>query len=193
MFAKGDTRDDYELTDDFQLGPTGPSDFSLTPASNNLDLRTAGQATDIIMVAPVGGSWDSAVQLSCAVTGPSPTATCGLTPSSVTPGANTVTSMLTVTAPMVGATEPTAHIHLAAYAILTPLVFGFTLAGSSRKQSKSSWLLCSLVMILPLFQAACGGGNSSRNTTQTQAVYTVIVTATSGATQHSAQVIVTVP
>ena len=66
-FAKHDPRFDYELTEDFQLNSTAPSSFSLTSASANLILHKGGQATDVITITPVNGTWDTAVQLSCAV------------------------------------------------------------------------------------------------------------------------------
>jgi hypothetical protein len=194
--SRGDFRDDYELTADFQLGPTAPSSFSLTSASANLIVQNGGQATDVITIAPLNGRWDSAVQLSCVVAGPSPMPTCGLSQRSVKPGANAVTSTLTVTMPTIGAARPMPHKTGAAYALFAPLAFGFVLAGISRRRWRTFcnvWAIA-IVMIVSLLQAACGGNGSSGSQTATQNFpsYTVTVTATSGSIQQVSQVAVIV-
>jgi hypothetical protein len=74
-------------------------DFSLSPTSASLALQPGGQAPDIITIAPQNGSFGNTIQLTCAITGPAPMPTCALSPSSVTPGANAVTSTLSIKAP----------------------------------------------------------------------------------------------
>jgi len=76
------------------------ADFSLKSSSASLTVAQGGQATTTITVAPpTGGSFGSAVNLSCTVAGSVPLPTCSLSPASVTPGSQPATSTLTVSAP----------------------------------------------------------------------------------------------
>jgi hypothetical protein len=197
--ARGDQRSDYELTEDFQLTAAGPPGFSLTPASGNLVLQAGGKATDVITVTPVNGPWNSAVQLSCAVTGPSPTPTCGFSQSSLTPGANAITSTLTVTAPATAAMSSTAsHLQLRRplFAACLPLMFGIAFVLGPSKQRCRLWAICGSLLLLLFLQTACGARNSSSgsngNRTPPATNYTVTVTATSGALQQTTQLAMTI-
>ncbi|PYX40233.1 MAG: hypothetical protein DMG81_06925 [Acidobacteria bacterium] len=192
-FAKHDPRFDYELTEDFQLNSTAPSSFSMTSASANLILHKGGQATDVITITPVNGTWDTAVQLSCAVAGPSPLPTCGLSVPSVIPGANAATSTLTVTMPMMAATSTGSHRMWAIYAFFAPLAMGFVLAGSTRKRRETLWAVGAIALVITasLMQTACGGSSPVQSTTRNFGSYTVTVTATSGSIQQVSQVAVT--
>jgi len=177
-----------------------PPDFSLQPASASLTAQRGGQVTDVITIASQNG-FSNPVQLSCAVTGSAPMATCALSPTSVTPGANSVTSTLTVTAPSQSAyLVPSSQGHLAGslYAAFLPLL-GLTLIGLSPTRDKLSnrkrslWLLCSLFVAFVAIQAGCGGRSSNQLTPPPPLNYSVTVTATSGALQHTTQVSITVP
>lgn len=179
---------------------TGASpDFSLRPASASLTAQRGGQVTDVITIASQNGSFGSAIQLACTVSGSTPTATCALSPASVTPSANPATSTLTITAPGLSAgltlfkeAQPSSPL----YAVFLPIslaLIGLGLAdGKSRNGRRSLWLLCSLFLAFVALQAGCGGASSNQLTTP-PLNYTVTVTATSGAIQHGTRVSVTVP
>jgi hypothetical protein len=187
---RGDQRNDYELTGDFQLSAAGLPGFSLTSASGNLVLHAGGQATDVITVAPENGAWESAVQVSCLVNGPSPMPTCRFSPSSLMPGASAVSTTLTVTAPVAAAMlSPSTHPHVRSslLAIWFPLMFGITLVLGSSKQRCRLWVICGSLLLL---LTACGTSNSS-NGTRTPTNYTVTVTAASGAVQQTTQLAMT--
>lgn len=171
-------------------------DFSLQPASASLATQRGGQVTDPITIAPLNTStFASAIQLSCSVSGPSPIPTCALSPSSVTPGVNPATSTLAVTAPTSSAglirSEGQLSSPLYAFFLPIPLVLiGFGLAfGKSKQPRLQLWLLSGLFLGFLAIQAGCGGGSSGQTQPQN---YVVVVTATSGAIQHTAQVTVTV-
>jgi DNA-binding beta-propeller fold protein YncE len=178
-------------------GTSSPPDFSITPASASLTAQRGGQVTDVISIAPLNGSFSNTVQLICAVTGTTPLATCSLSATSVTPGANSVTSTLTITAPTQSARlNPSGDVQLSGplYAVFLPITLALIGYGLRPKKSKRRqfWLLCGLFIALVALQAGCGGGSS--NPPPPRALnYTVTVTATSGTIQHTTQVTVTVP
>ncbi len=181
-------------------GTASPPDFSITPASAGLTALRGGQVTDVITIAPQNGSFGSAIQLACAVSGSTPTATCVLSPNSVTPGANSATSTLTVTAPaQTAGLMPFGEGQVSSplYAVLLPIplaLIGFGLVLSKpNERRRQLWSLCSLLLAFVALQTGCGGGSGNQLTPPPPLNYTVMVTATSGAIQHTTQVTVTVP
>jgi uncharacterized repeat protein (TIGR03803 family) len=177
-----------EVTATFSLIPP---DFSLKPTSPSLTLQSGGQGTDVITIAPQNNPFfGRAIQLTCAVAGPSPTLSCALSPSSVTPGANSATSTLTVTAPTLAALSSSSSLQQLRllHALWLPLVFGVTLSAAPRKQKRLLRFLGGFLLLSFLMQTACGGNGGG----QRSATYTVTITGTSNALQHSTQVTVTV-
>jgi DNA-binding beta-propeller fold protein YncE len=180
------TTSDEVVTATFNALP----DFSITSASASLTAQRGGQVTDAITIAPQNGSFSSTIQLSCVVSGPSPMPTCALSPASVTPGANSATSTLTITAPAATAMQlPSSRLQLgkSLYALWLPLVFGISLVRGSKKQRRRYWALGGFLLLLVLLQTACGGSSPSNSTN-----YTVTVTGVSGTITHTAQMTVTV-
>jgi YVTN family beta-propeller protein len=170
---------------------TGAPDFAMGMTSAGLTLSAGGQATDTIIVGPPYGS---SVNLSCSVSGPSPAPTCELSATSVTPGPTYGTATLTIAAPAAAAMQaPSKGLHLnrLTYAAWLPLAFGITLAGAS-KWRRGDLLLGGFLLLLILSQLACGGGASASGGNPGPTNYTVTVTGTSGAIQHTTQVTVTV-
>lgn len=121
--------------------------------------------------------------------------TCSLNPTSVTLGANSATSTLTITVPASAMLAPSVGRHLTGsfYALWLPLsVLGIALVPGSKKELRRYWMPCGFFLLLVLLQAACGGGASSNSVAKQPTSYTVTVTATSGTIQHMTQVTVTV-
>jgi uncharacterized repeat protein (TIGR03803 family) len=170
--------------------------FSLTAASASLAVQYGAQVADVITIAPQNGAISNPVQLSCAVTGSTPAATCALSSMSVTPGANSATSTLTFTAPSQSAEllpSNFGNFDGSRYAAFLPVsalsLIGLLLAKIISKHRRL-WLLCSLPLAFVSLLAGCAGGSSTQ---QTQPLnYTVTVTATSGRIQHTTQILVTV-
>jgi uncharacterized repeat protein (TIGR03803 family) len=177
------------------------ADFSLTPASANLTAQPGLQVTDVITIAPLAAPFTAAIQLSCAVTGPSPMPTCALTPPSVTPGSTSASTTLTVTAPVATASlrHPNGRrIHESKFAGLFALpVFALVFLTAWKNRTTRVRVFLGVLPLLA-HAAGCGGGNSRMTTTTTTTGptnYAVVVTASanSGALQHTVQINVTVP
>jgi hypothetical protein len=170
-----------------------PADFSLEPASSSLTTQSGGQVSDVITVSALHGSFASTVQLTCAVTGPSPMPTCTLSPSAVTPGATSASSTLTVTAPSgtaMLAPPMKQQFNKSLFAMLLPLAFfGIIQIVAPKKVRRHSWILCGFLLLLAGLQVGCGGGNNVSGS-----AYTVAVTGESdgGAIEHMTQIMIAV-
>jgi len=174
------------VTATFGISP--PPGFSLAPATATLTLQPGRQATDVITVAPQNGAFVSPIQLSCALMGPAPVPTCAFSSSSVTPGANSASSTLTVTAAGTSALMPQPvepARSLSAAAIVTLVGISFIL---SWKKERRAYSVLFGFLVLLLLQSACGGGGTTGQATN----YTATVTGVSGSIQETAQISVTV-
>jgi len=171
------------------------SDFSLVAASDSVTVNRGGQATDTITIAPLNGPFGGAVQLTCTVSGPSPMPTCGLTPTSVTPGVNSATSTLTITAGTRAALLTPLHrerLGKSLIALWLPLMLGITVVEGLQTHRSHYWLLSGCLALLLVSQVACGSNSSSSGNGTTPTNYSVTVAATSGSIQHTTQVSATV-
>ena len=192
--------------------------FTVKPETASLTINTGAQGTSTIMVAPPsGGSFNSAVALTCAVTGSGTLPTCSLSPSSVTPGTQGATSTLTVNVPasamvlappasgsrrisdweMVGWSG--SRLVLASSLAILFLTLLVSLSFQRRLRPRYAWLAA--VLFLALLQTACGGGGGGGTGTPPEGgsqTYTVTVTgvsttANSVKIQQSATITITVP
>jgi FG-GAP-like repeat len=172
---------------------TGPQpDFSLRAASDTLTVPSGSRRSDAITVSPENGSFANAIQLSCSVSGPSPMATCGLSPILVTPAGSPVISTLIVTAPQIAATMGS-RVKSRQYAafLLMPGVATFLLGFACCKSKEGNvrpWRLCVLFLLFAALQAGCGGGSGPPSSLN----YTVTITAASGNIVHTSQIAVVV-
>jgi uncharacterized BrkB/YihY/UPF0761 family membrane protein len=115
---------------------------------------------------------------------------------SLTPGAKSVTSTLTITAPAASTMPlPTSRGQVEfLYAAWLPLL-GIALIGiglifrNQKNRRHSLWVLTGSLLTLCAVMTGCGGGSNAPPPAQT---YSVVVTGTSGAIQHTIQVTVTV-
>ena len=189
---------DTTVTADFDTLPNFTMGFLLLP----LGPVQAGQgASNQVLVFPEGTSFDSSVTLTCTVQGKgTPAPVCTLSPISVIPGSATGSVNLTLTT--TGPTKALSSRTFAPlYAVVLPLS-GIAIVGFRRRPSKYGRRTIVFVISLTAFlmiQLACGGGNNSGGGGGGGGVggtppgnYTIIVTAVSGAIQHSTSAILTV-
>ena len=159
---------------------------SVTPAAQTVSL--GGMATYQVTVGSINGDFSGTVALSA--TGLPTGATAAFAPASVTPGGESSGSVLTIqTASLT--TQARAHsgwrwMPGATLAFCIPLLWW--------RRKERIWrlgcgLLCLLLSVGAALLAGCGGGYYSQVPAQT---YTITVTGTSGSTQHSTTVTLTV-
>jgi uncharacterized repeat protein (TIGR01451 family) len=174
---------DQSVTATFNLMP----DFTVSPALTNLTVARGSQVSEQLSFAGQGG-FSGTIALVCAVTGTAPRPTCSISPNSVSAGS---TATLTVNAAgLSAALIPQPHSQFSNfYAALLPFgAFGLVFASRFDKRRRRMWFLCLAVTAAALLPAACGSGSSTPPTMN----FTVMVTATSGATTHSTAISVTV-
>jgi hypothetical protein len=140
-------------------------------------------------IVPQGGAFNNAIQIACS--GIPTGSTCALSPNSVTPGANTATTALTISA---NASMASAWVeHHFALAMWLPLL-GVTLMGTGKSRLRKILLGLALIAALAVC-VACGGATASKSAqapATNQQSYAVTVTATSGSIQHTLTVPFTV-
>lgn len=161
-------------------------DYSLTATPQNATVAAGESANFTLTITPANG-FNSTVTLSCVA----PTSvTCTLNPTTVTPGAGAVTSMLTATA-------STSVQHYGQLKVMGTLLagvglFGCFFAGAGRSRRGLYSLLLSgfastLIAGSLLASTGCGGSSQANRGTAS-----ILVTATSGALSHTTTINLTV-
>ncbi len=163
------------------------SDFALGSPSTSSTVKAGSTASYSLTISPQGGSFSSAVRLTCG-TLPAKT-TCTFTPSSLTPGVKSATSTLTIstTGSSAQAAQDVSRI-APTYAVWIQLpalgIVGLLLVATKGPGKKRGGILLGMALA---FILGCGGtGIVPVPQPGTPAgTYTVTVTGTSGGLQHS--------
>jgi uncharacterized repeat protein (TIGR01451 family) len=167
-----------------------PPDFTMNPASMSLSVQRGGQASEVLTFGAQGG-FSGTISLACSVSGLALMPTCGISPSSVT---SVESATLTVNATALSASlkAPWFEQGPKLYGAWIPLgLLGCVLATRLDTKRRKFWALCVLMLAVTIFPAACGGSSNVTKGPPPQN-FTITVTATSGALQHSTNVTVTV-
>jgi YVTN family beta-propeller protein len=162
-------------------------DFTIQAPMDSLILKRGGQASEVLSFSPLGG-FSGAISLVCSVSGLAPMPTCALSPSLVTPGN---ASTLTVSsAGLSAALMPQSHGSAKSlYSAWLPFGLMGCIVTLGLNRRRMLWSLSLFLAVSTFLLVACGGGSSGPPPPQN---YTVTVSATAGAIQHSTTVSVTV-
>jgi len=170
--------------------PPPPPDFTMNPASMSLSVQRGGQAREVLTFGAQRG-FSGTISLACSVSGLAPMPTCGISPSSLT-SAESATLTVNATALSASLNAPSFEQGAKLYGAWIPLgLLGCVLATRFDTKRRKFWALCVLMLAVTIFPAACGGSSNVTKGPPPQN-FTITVTATSGALQHSTNVTVTV-
>jgi hypothetical protein len=189
-------------------------DFSITALIPSLTIQAGQSAQFSFNVSPMNGTFNSSISFSC--TGSPTPGSCSFSPSSATPGNATdnIAMNIPTTAPTAMLTRPFRPrtvrfaFHYAFLPPLSGLLFWINGLGDKErkirklnmrkelkrvKQWTVKFFLLSILTLIMIGMASCGGGLVGNNSVTAQpgtapGTYTISVTATSGSLSHSTQV-----
>jgi protein gp37 len=121
-----------------------------------------------------------AIKLACLPSSLPLGATCGFSPSTITPGTQAVPFTLTITVPSGSLLEKPNRMRLQLYFAFVPLA-AILFAGVGGRNKRRRWLWLALLCVFLLLLNACGGGSNSSPTNPELGTYNVQVQGTTTA------------
>ena len=173
-------------------------DFQITSYTGPQTILAGQSATYTLNLNPTGTSFDLPVALTCS--GAPDPSSCSFNPTLVTPGTGTTAVLTVITIGPVGSSSKRAYSLLAIWLMLPGLA---GLCGVFAEKIRRKHLLLFAVLCCGMIELSCGGGGGGGSTTPIpgggngtngtpKGTYTLVVTATSGTLEHTAQVTLTV-
>ena len=172
--------------------PSGPG-LTLNLSAPTMTLAAGGSGIVTVSVAPQSGALDSAVALGCSNL-PS-NLKCLFAPGSVTPGANTASSVLTIDA--TARSAATNHGEFRSFYVADGWLgfglFGIVFLAKLDRRRLVSLVVVAILGLSVLGSLSCGGGSPVASPSSPVAnSYAVTVTGNAGSTQASTAITVTV-
>ncbi len=176
-------------------------DFSMPSSAGSKSVAVGAVATYSVAIAPVGGTFSSAISLTC--DGVPAFATCTVNPTSVTPGSSASTVTVTVntaaTSAKLALPGSTQRPAFGFWAVNLGFgLFGMFLLGNRRGRRRATNLLLLMVLVSGmLFSVGCGGSSNTKtpstpSSSTPAGTYNVLVIGTSGSVQHFTSLTLTV-
>jgi hypothetical protein len=176
--------------------PSPAPSLTLTASPSSVSVTPGQAVTAKIVVASKSGPFDNPVSLSCS--NPPPGLSCTFSPASVTPGSGAVSSLLTFStttafaslkAPLPSRGSPVFPPYMLGFAVMGIALTG----GIDKKRAIKVLALASLICAL-LLLSSCGGGSAAttKAVSPQSTPVTVTINGTSGATQTSTSVSITI-
>lgn len=184
------------FTSNCETGTTGGKTLTFGTNPSSLTIPSGGSGNVTVTAAPNSGTFNSAIALTCS--GLPKTLACSFSPASITPGGGAVSSILTVAAAKVAATDHRDRNNfLVASWLFSFGLFGLALTGKAeRKRIVTVLGACVLAAMIAGGTSCGGGGNASGRGVNTPSAgagsYTVTINGTSSSVQVSTTVTVTV-
>jgi len=174
-------------------------DFNMPSSGGTSSITAGATATYEVAISPVGGTFATAIALTCA--GVPAFSTCTIAPTSVTPGASAAS--VTVSIKTTGTTAqlaPAARGPVYAWLVVMPGLglFGIFVLGKNGRKRAGLFLLMFVLLGTLLYLPGCSGTSTGTpppvqkvNSTP-PGTYTVLVIGTSGSVQHFSSLTLTV-
>lgn len=177
---------------------TSPPSILLKVSPSSLIIPNGKAGTFHVSVASQAGSFNQSVTLSCSMV--PAWMSCTFSPSSLTPGAGSVKSVLTISTKQTSSSlerslRKSARFPL--YACFLPLAFTVLIAGGVGQKQATRSILLSMVVTGALLLSSCGGTPAAlvpaqRSSMAPPGSYTIVITGNSTSSQASANATVVV-
>lgn len=177
-------------------GGSGPNPVTFEASPGKLTIASGQSATLTVTATPQSGAFNDAIALSCA--GLPSSLSCSFSPVTITPGASSAISTLTISAaPVVGMHSERRGNALYASLLLPIGITGLAFIGSFRRRGLQGRYLLRRVALLAaigisMVAISCGGVSSTTQAAAAPSTYSISVNGSSTPMQLSTTVTVTV-